>query len=268
MSMKALRTRTINWRFVAAFLTKPQVACGEKAGDGMKNLGWYAQDESPRCGLAPQRKSALRSFRCRVAGRVCETHSAVNIRSEFEKCKPRGTTVLTTHRHSPALGRSQEGWGETVLPDATNQASRASTRRNGQAGSGWLYWGYFARRGSTRQWRRRQLQGTGIAEEKEMAPQTERSYVKKSENLGGRVFSTLLTGQGISDDCEQRLIADLLGPASARVDCATARTPVRLSTVTEHDGMPAYLTAADTVVNTRTAAQPCVGASPFLASRS
>ena len=29
-------------------------------------LGWKVQDGSPRCGLAPQRKSALRSFRCRV----------------------------------------------------------------------------------------------------------------------------------------------------------------------------------------------------------
>jgi hypothetical protein len=83
------------------------IAGGENAGNRSEILGWNAQDGSPRCGLAPQRKSALRSFRCRVAAGVCETHSAVNIRGEFEKCKPRGTVVLTKHGHSPALGRSQ-----------------------------------------------------------------------------------------------------------------------------------------------------------------
>jgi len=57
-------------------VAEPEVAGGEDAGDGSEILGWNAQDGSPRCGLAPQRKSALRSFRCRVAG-ACETHSAV-----------------------------------------------------------------------------------------------------------------------------------------------------------------------------------------------
>jgi hypothetical protein len=64
-------------------------AGGEDAGDGSEILGWNVQDGSPCCGLAPQRKSASRLFRCRVAAGECESPSAVNIRKEFEKCKPR-----------------------------------------------------------------------------------------------------------------------------------------------------------------------------------
>jgi len=47
-------------------VAEPEVSGGQDAGDGSEILGWKVQDGSPRCGLAPQRKSALRSFRCRV----------------------------------------------------------------------------------------------------------------------------------------------------------------------------------------------------------
>jgi hypothetical protein len=66
MSMKARSGRTIKWRFAPALGVKPEKAGSENADDGLEILGWNAQDGSPCCGFAPQRKSALRSFRCRV----------------------------------------------------------------------------------------------------------------------------------------------------------------------------------------------------------
>jgi hypothetical protein len=127
----------------------------ENAGDGSEILGWNAQDGSPRCGLAPQRKSASRSFRCRVAAGACERHAAVNIRSEFEKCKPRRTVVLTKPGHSPARRRSQARAGEKGLTRASEGVLRVRTLRTEPSGNGWLYWGYCARRGWTQEWRRR-----------------------------------------------------------------------------------------------------------------
>jgi len=53
--------------------TEP-LAGGQNAGDGLQIFCRNAQDDSPRCGLAPQRKSALRSFRCRLLGE-CESLS-------------------------------------------------------------------------------------------------------------------------------------------------------------------------------------------------
>jgi hypothetical protein len=52
-------------RFAPALVAVPEVADGEDAGDGSEILGWNVQDGSPRWGLAPQRRSALRLFRCR-----------------------------------------------------------------------------------------------------------------------------------------------------------------------------------------------------------
>ena len=90
VSMTARSCGISKWRGVSPELfAMPEVAGGEDSGDGSQIFSRNAQDDSPRCGLAPQRKSALRSFRCRVAAGVCETHSAVNIRKEFEKWKPR-----------------------------------------------------------------------------------------------------------------------------------------------------------------------------------
>jgi len=66
VSMRARSRRTIKGRFAPAAFAEPEVAGGQDAGDGSEILGWKVQDGSPRCGLAPQRKSALRSFRCRV----------------------------------------------------------------------------------------------------------------------------------------------------------------------------------------------------------
>ena len=37
----------------------PEVAGGEDTGDGSQIFSRNAQDDSPRCGLAPQRKSAF-----------------------------------------------------------------------------------------------------------------------------------------------------------------------------------------------------------------
>ena len=152
--MNARCGRTIKWRFAPALVAEPEVAGGEDAGDGSEVLGWNAQDGSPRCGLAPQRKSASRSFRCRVAAGVCETHSAVNIREEFEKCKPRRTVALTTLGHSPAPRRSQEGRGENGLTEAIKQALRGSARRTRSSGNVWQNWGYFARLGRAQEDRR------------------------------------------------------------------------------------------------------------------
>src|ERR1700687_547189 len=81
--------------FSPKLVAMAEVAGGENTGDGSQNFRRNAQDDSPRCGLAPQRKSASRSFRCRVAAGECETPSAVNIRKEFEKCKPRRKKPLT-----------------------------------------------------------------------------------------------------------------------------------------------------------------------------
>jgi hypothetical protein len=38
-----------------------------------------------------------------------------------------------------------------------------------------------------------------------MAPQTERSYVKESENFGRNAFSWVLTGGGINGSCSNSL---------------------------------------------------------------
>jgi hypothetical protein len=66
-----------------------EIAKGKDAGDRLQVFCRDAQDDSPRCGLAPQRKSAWRSFRCRLLTEKCAgTLFAVNIRREFEKCKP------------------------------------------------------------------------------------------------------------------------------------------------------------------------------------
>jgi hypothetical protein len=89
VSMTARSRGISKLSFSPAPVSQPEVTGGEDAGDGLEVLGWNAQDGSPRCGFAPQRKSALRSFRCRVAAGECESHSAVNIREEFEKWKPR-----------------------------------------------------------------------------------------------------------------------------------------------------------------------------------
>src|ERR1039458_2727580 len=51
------------------------------AEDGLI-LGWRDK-RLRRCGLAPQRKSASRSFRRRVATGACEAHSAVSMRREL-----------------------------------------------------------------------------------------------------------------------------------------------------------------------------------------
>jgi hypothetical protein len=58
-----------------ALIAELEIVGGEETGYESEIIGWNAQDGSPRCGLAPQRKSALRSFRCRVAERASETHS-------------------------------------------------------------------------------------------------------------------------------------------------------------------------------------------------
>ena len=60
-------------------------AGGEDAGDGSEILGWNVQDGSPCCGLAPQRKSASRSFRYRVAAEACERHAATKHTREIRK---------------------------------------------------------------------------------------------------------------------------------------------------------------------------------------
>lgn len=55
---------------------EPEISGGENAGDGLEILGWNVQDVDLCCGLAPQRKSALRSFRCREAADPCESDAA------------------------------------------------------------------------------------------------------------------------------------------------------------------------------------------------
>ena len=90
--MRARSCGTSKWSFSPELGAMPEVAGGKDAGDGFQIFCRDAQDDSPRCGLAPQRKSALRSFRCRVTAEECEAPFAVNIREEFEKCKPRRAT--------------------------------------------------------------------------------------------------------------------------------------------------------------------------------
>jgi hypothetical protein len=43
---------------------EPEISGGENADDGFEIFGWNVQNVDLCCGLAPQRKSALRSFRC------------------------------------------------------------------------------------------------------------------------------------------------------------------------------------------------------------
>jgi hypothetical protein len=48
-----------------------EIANGKDAGDGLQVFFRDAQDDSPRCGLVPQRESAWRSFRCRLLTEKC-----------------------------------------------------------------------------------------------------------------------------------------------------------------------------------------------------
>jgi hypothetical protein len=75
----------------------PEVAGGQDGGDRLQIFYQDAQGDSPRCWISTTTKVRLPfvSLSSGLAG-ACSTHSAVNIRGEFEKCKPRGTNVLTT----------------------------------------------------------------------------------------------------------------------------------------------------------------------------
>jgi hypothetical protein len=73
-----------------------EVTSGKDAGNGLQIFCRDAQDHEPRCGLAPHRKSALRSFRCRLLVEERAAPVAVNIRGVFEKCKPRCREIWIT----------------------------------------------------------------------------------------------------------------------------------------------------------------------------
>jgi len=77
MSMWARRVGTVKASFTPELVAVSEVTCGEDASDGLQIFIRNSQDDTPRCGLAPQRKSASRSFRCRVATGECESPSAV-----------------------------------------------------------------------------------------------------------------------------------------------------------------------------------------------
>jgi hypothetical protein len=81
--------RTIKGSFAPTLVAEPDVGRREEVGDRLEIVGRNAQDGSPRCELAPQPKSVTRSFRCRLSAGGCDTLSAINIRGETEKSKPK-----------------------------------------------------------------------------------------------------------------------------------------------------------------------------------
>lgn len=64
MSMRARLRGSRKWKFAAPPFSLPEIAGGEKTGNGLEILGRDRQDGSPRCGLGPQQESASRSSRC------------------------------------------------------------------------------------------------------------------------------------------------------------------------------------------------------------
>src|SRR5436305_12038129 len=85
-------------------------------------VDWH-HNESPPCG------------RSAVAAEECEAPFAVNIRKEFEKCKPRRTVLLTKSARSPESGRSQAEGGRSGLTGPTTTTLRGRARRTGWPGN-------------------------------------------------------------------------------------------------------------------------------------
>ena len=149
----------------------PEVAGGKDAGDGSQIFCRDAQDDSPRCGLAPQRKSALRSFRCRWLLKSARAPFAVNIRREFEKCKPRRATALTASGRSPERRRSQAKGAAEDSPEPSTTTLRGRNERTGSSGNVWRNWGYLAGLRQAQKDRWRQPTGRWRSEGNNLAPQ-------------------------------------------------------------------------------------------------
>ena len=131
VSMTARSCGISKWSFSPELVAMPEVAGGEDTGDGSQIFGRNSQDDSPRCGLAPQRKSALAvvplssgcwsvrvTLRCKHTQRVrkveTETFAALTAsgRSPERRRSPaRGApqgTHRANHNGSPNAGRREQ----------------------------------------------------------------------------------------------------------------------------------------------------------------
>lgn len=126
--------------FSPAFVAEPEVSGGEYAGDGLKVLGGNAQDGSPPLWICTTAKVRLAVVPLSGCWSVRDTLRSKHTQ-RIRKVETEKTTALTACRHSPALGRTQEGRGEKGLTRSIRPTLRDSAWRTGPSGNVWFSWG-------------------------------------------------------------------------------------------------------------------------------